>query len=90
MALSEIYTYDLNTKELVRMTHSWECMDEHANFSPDGEKIIWMSKMQQQWAPYKTDLFIMDKDGKQWDINETLLTEGHAYTYDGGKKKVFK
>ena len=35
-------------------------------------------------------LFIMDKDGKQWDINETLLTEGHAYTYDGGKKKSFK
>ena len=33
-------------------------------------------------------LFIMDKDGKQWDINETLLTEGHAYVYDGGKKKV--
>jgi len=34
-------------------------------------------------------LFIMDKDGKQWDINETLLTEGHAYVYDGGKKKKF-
>ena len=34
-------------------------------------------------------LFIMDKDGKQWDINETLLTEGHAYTYHGGKKKSF-
>ena len=35
------------------------------------------------------DVFIMDKDGKQWNINETLITEGHAYIYDGGKKKVF-
>ena len=35
------------------------------------------------------EIFIMDKDGKQWNINETLIAEGHAYVYDGGKKKVF-
>ena len=35
------------------------------------------------------ELFVMDKDGKQWNINETLIAEGHAYVYDGGKKKVF-
>ena len=35
------------------------------------------------------DVFIMDIDGKQWNINETLISEGHAYIYDGGKKKVF-
>ena len=35
------------------------------------------------------DVFIRDKDGKQWNINETLISEGHAYVYDGGKKKVF-
>ena len=35
------------------------------------------------------EVFIMDKDGKQWNVNETLITEGHAYIYDGGKKKVF-
>ena len=34
------------------------------------------------------DVFIMDKDGKQWNVNETLISEGHAYVYDGGKKKV--
>ena len=35
------------------------------------------------------ELFVMDGAGKQWNINETLLAEGHAYVYDGGKKKVF-
>ena len=35
------------------------------------------------------ELFVMDVDGKQWNINETLIAEGHAYIYDGGKKKVF-
>ncbi len=35
------------------------------------------------------ELFIMDADGKQWNINETLIAEGHAYVYDGGTKKLF-
>ena len=35
------------------------------------------------------EIYIQDKDGNQICINKQLITEGHAYTYDGGKKKVF-
>ena len=35
------------------------------------------------------EIFIEDKEGKQWNINKTLISEGHAYIYEGGKKKVF-
>ena len=35
------------------------------------------------------EIFIQDKDGKSMCINEQLKLEGHAYEYDGGKKKVF-
>ena len=35
------------------------------------------------------EIFIEDAEGKQWNVNETLISEGHAYVYDGGKKKVF-
>ena len=35
------------------------------------------------------EIFIEDAEGKQWNINETLIKEGHAYVYDGGTKKVF-
>ena len=35
------------------------------------------------------ELFIMDKDGKQICINDALITEGHAYVYNGGKKQIF-
>ena len=35
------------------------------------------------------ELFVEDNDGKQWNVNETLIAEGHAYIYDGGNKKVF-
>ena len=36
------------------------------------------------------EIFIEDKDGKQYNINETLISEGHVYIYDGGKKQIFK
>ena len=35
------------------------------------------------------EIFIMDSNGVQINVNETLITEGHAYIYEGGKKKVF-
>ena len=35
------------------------------------------------------EIFIEDKEGKQYSINETLISEGHAYIYEGGKKKMF-
>ena len=35
------------------------------------------------------ELFIMDNDGNVLNVNETLITEGHAHKYDGGKRKEF-
>ena len=35
------------------------------------------------------EIIIEDTEGKQWNINETLISEGHAYVYEGGKKKMF-
>jgi micrococcal nuclease len=36
------------------------------------------------------ELFIIDSNNIQYNINETLINEGHAYKYFGGKKQVFK
>jgi len=36
------------------------------------------------------ELFIMDKDNNQININNKLIEEGHAYVYEGGKKQLFK
>ena len=35
------------------------------------------------------ELFIKDNEGIEYNINQTLIDEGHAYEYEGGKKKVF-
>jgi len=36
------------------------------------------------------EIFVEDVDGKQCNVNETPIGEGHAYTYHGGKKQIFK
>ncbi len=35
------------------------------------------------------EIFIQDAEGVQMCINDVLIKEGHAYVYEGGKKKVF-
>ncbi len=77
----DIYEYDLETKELINLTKSREEWDEHAHYSHDGKKILWMSSKNldiewgsikgHKWRNYlKTELWIMDSDGK----NKTRLT----------------
>ena len=36
------------------------------------------------------EIFILDNKDNPININETLIKEGHAYVYEGGKKKLFK
>ena len=35
------------------------------------------------------DIYIQDSEGNDIWVNETLITEGHSYKYEGGTKKVF-
>jgi micrococcal nuclease len=36
------------------------------------------------------EIFIEDVDGNQYSVNQKLIEEGHAYVYEGGKKKLFE
>ena len=35
------------------------------------------------------EVFVKDKEGVEYNVNQTLINEGHAYEYEGGKKKMF-
>tara|TARA_Y100000996_G_C22543571_1_gene650906 strand:+ start:600 stop:1916 length:1317 start_codon:yes stop_codon:yes gene_type:complete len=57
-ANSEIYSMDLNTRSLIRLTND-PGIDTSPSFSPNGDKIVFNSD--RGGSP---QLFIMDKDGK--------------------------
>ncbi|MBU7025989.1 MAG: PD40 domain-containing protein [Theionarchaea archaeon] len=73
----DIYELDLKTQQLTRLTETFEDWDEHAHYSPDGQRIAWMSSTNlenlgitfddlryQTWGlKLKTELWIMDANG---------------------------
>lgn len=73
----DIYEMDLKTQKVTRLTSTFDDWDEHAHYSPDGEKIAWMSSTDlgdlgmtfddirsNTWGlKLRTELWIMDKDG---------------------------
>ena len=36
------------------------------------------------------EIFIQDKDKNDINVNKLLIMEGHAYVYEGGKKRIYK
>jgi Tol biopolymer transport system component len=68
----DIYTVNIYTDALQRLTFTTEDIwDEHAHFSPDGGKIVWMTSEgytfdPDQWrATLQTDYWIMNGDGSE-------------------------
>lgn len=64
------YTLDIETGELTNLTNSGIAWDEHGVFSPNGEKIFFMSSapfLAEHWAHnavfLKTEFMLMNKDG---------------------------
>jgi len=77
----DIYEMELSTGRITRLTATKDDWDEHAHYSPDGSRIIWMSStgLSIQWGDtrghswrkfLKTELWIMKRDG----TNQTQLT----------------
>ena len=63
----DIYKYNLATGALQQLTDTAD-WDEHAQFSPDGRSIVWMSSRDIRQGPKKgafinTDYWIMGSDG---------------------------
>ena len=73
----DIWIMDIETLELTQLTDSIYVWDEHAQISPDGKKIVWISSQGYEWPTndewfqtLKTDYWVMDIDGS----NQQRLT----------------
>lgn len=71
----DIYTLDLETRMVQRLTSTMDEWDEHAQYSPSNDKIAWMSSKGCQCNParsldLRTDYWLMDADGS----NKVRLT----------------
>ncbi|MDX1642280.1 MAG: hypothetical protein R3220_11315, partial [Balneolaceae bacterium] len=80
----EIYTMNRQGKDRVPITDNL-ATDVHPRFSPDGEKIVFISD-----RDYRPEIYVMNKDGS----DKTRLTNSDSYDIDAvwspdGKKIAF-
>ena len=75
----DVYELDLTTQELIQLTDTFNDWDEHAQYSPDGQKIVWMSSTGYDMEPLKNDFWIMDCDGSNKMQLTFFNTPGHPH-----------
>lgn len=63
----DLYLYNLHTNQLKDLTNAPEEWDEHAQMSPSGRKIVWMTNRDlaksSDFYAVKSDFWIMNADG---------------------------
>jgi Tol biopolymer transport system component len=79
----EIYELDIETKEIKRLTTHPTEWDEHATYSSDGKKILWMSSKDVEFSmdPFylQTEFWIMDADGNNMERLTYFHEKGHPH-----------
>jgi Tol biopolymer transport system component len=84
----DVYSYDLTTNELRDLTNTPDEWDEHAQVSPSGRKIIWMTNrdLQRVRTPsgVKSDYWIMNPDGSDPQRLTYFNTPGTPEYINGG------
>ena len=87
----DIWEMEITTQELTQLTNRPDIWDEHAHYSPNGKKIVWVSSdgytydPSSWWQTLKTDLWIMDADGS----NKQRVTHFNEPGYpEYAKKRV--
>ncbi|MCH5216914.1 MAG: S9 family peptidase [Muribaculaceae bacterium] len=73
---SDLYAYNLDTKETVNLTEGMMGYDTTPKFSPDGSKLAWLSMEHDGYEADKNRIFVLDIESGE----KTDLTTNWDYT----------
>lgn len=80
---SDIYLYNIETKETKNISENNIGYDKYPSYSPDGSKIAWMSMETPGYESDKERMFVMNLEtGKQYYINENWDQNAHNYVWN--------
>ena len=87
---SDIYFYNLETKETENFTEGMNGYDKAPVFSPDGSKIAWTSMARDGYESDKNRLFIYDFNTKEKkDYTENFDQNAGSLTWDAKGENIF-
>lgn len=87
---SDIYVYDLNTKQTVNITEGMMGYDTNPSFSPDGKSIAWLSMERDGYEADQNRLFIMDlQTGEKRFASKAFESNVDSYCWSKDSRTIY-
>ena len=87
---SNLYWYDLNTKQTRLLTPDMPGYDKHPIFSPDGTKLIWLSMERGGFEADKERILMLDlKTNERKDLSEKLDASPSSLQWTPDSKTIY-
>lgn len=87
---SDIYVYDLKSKETVNITEGMMGYDTNPQYSPDGTQVAWLSMERDGYEADQNRLFVMDlKTGAKKFISEKFKSNVDDFVWSKDGKSIY-
>jgi len=87
---SDIYEYDLKTKQTTNLTKGMMGYDTNPQYSPDGKYIAWQSMERDGYESDQNRLFVMDlKTGNKKFVSHAFDSNVDAFNWSKDSKRIF-
>ena len=87
---SDIYIFDLNTRETTNMTPDMMGYDTNPQYSPNGEMIAWQSMERDGYEADQNRLFVMDiASGEKRFISDAFESNVDDYCWSNDGKSIY-
>lgn len=87
---SDIYVYDLNTKQTTNITEENKGYDTNSTYSPDGKSIAWLSMERDGYEADQNRLMVMNLEtGEKTFVSKDFDSNVDSYCWSADCKRIY-
>ena len=87
---SDIYVYDLNTKQTVNISEGMMGYDTNPQYSPDGKSIAWLSMERDGYESYQNRLIVMNlESGEKKFVSKDFDSSVNEFCWSADSNSIY-